>query len=311
MLEELRTSDSLDRALIGELLAAQYAENEGDAQSAMVAARRAWEIADETGDVWVAATAASTAATLASQSARPLEALEWLDRSVAGFQAFGAEDELRQQAWIRGSNLVSLGRLDEARELFGELATMRDRTDDGLQLASIGWFGLAETDRASGDSASAAERYEYALEQFATNDQRESPWFLMAMAGLVAATSFDSSLPTERIERWASRLRTRAIALHRMRPEFVDKPVVGTVLGGWSAWAMTQPELYRRGLESLALATLLGARQDLPSLHLDEHIAHADRIGGAGSYAKALAAASALPVDERVDRAFALLTMPR
>ena len=117
-----RASDKPAIALMGELIAAQFAENEGDAAGAMIAARRAWEIADETGDVWVAATAASTAATLASQSAHPAEALEWLDRSVAGFQAFGAENELRQQAWARGGSLVSLGRLDEARVLFSELA---------------------------------------------------------------------------------------------------------------------------------------------------------------------------------------------
>jgi hypothetical protein len=69
---------------------------------------------------------------------------------VAGFQAFGAENELRQQAWARGGSLVGLGRIDEARALFTELAGLRDRTDDGLELSSIGWFGLAEVDRASG-----------------------------------------------------------------------------------------------------------------------------------------------------------------
>ena len=167
VVEELRASEKPAIALMGELIAAQFAENEGDAAAAMVAARRAWELADEVGDVWVAATAASTAATLASQSAHPAEALEWLDRSVAGFQAFGAENELRQQAWARGGSLVGLGRIDEARALFTELAGLRDRTDDGLELSSIGWFGLAEVDRASGDPAGAAVRYERAMERLA------------------------------------------------------------------------------------------------------------------------------------------------
>jgi hypothetical protein len=276
----------------------------------MVAAQRAWEIADDAGDVWVAATAASTAATLASQSARPREALAWLDRSTAGFESFGAENELRQQAWLRGGNLVSLGRVAEARALFSDLAALRDRTDDGLELASIGWFGLAEVDRASGDAAGAAVRYERAMEWFTTNDQRQSPWYLMAMAGLVAATSFDQSLPRARIAWWARRLRTRALALHRSLPRFVDKPVVGTVLGGWSAWAVTEPDTRERGLEALALASLLGARQDLPSLHLADHVAHAEAVAGPESYARAVAAASALPPDDRVPRGFALLLPP-
>ncbi len=277
----------------------------------MVAAERAWQIADASGDVWSAATAASNVAQLASQSARPAEAIEWLDRSVAGFQAFGAENELRQQAWARGGSLVSLGRLDEARVLFTELAGLRERTDDGLELASIGLFGLAEVDRAAGDTLGAAARYELAMDRFTTNDQRQSPWYLMAMSGLVAATSFDASLPPERIAWWATRLRTRALAVRRVMPQFVDKPVIGTVLGGWSAWAITQHELRDTGLEALALAPLLGARQDLPSLHLSEHIARAEEVAGAAAYARQVAAASALSTPERVERAFALLSAAR
>lgn len=306
-----RESDIAEIALVGELIASQYAENEGDAAGAMLAAERAWQIADASGDVWSAATAASNVAQLASQSARPAEALEWLDRSVAGFQAFGAENELRQQAWSRGGSLVSLGRIDEARVLFTELAGLRERTDDGLELASIGWFGLAEVDRASGDLAGAAARYEVAMERFTTNDQRQSPWYLMAMSGLVAATSFDASLPPERIAWWARRLRTRALAAHRAMPRFVDKPVVGTVLGGWSAWAITQSERQEAGLEALALASLLGARQDLPSLNLAEHIARAEELTGAEAYPQWVAAASGLSQEERVERGFALLSASR
>ena len=86
----------------------------------------------------------------------------------------------------------------------------RELTNDGLELASIGWIGLAEVDRAEGDTAGAAHHYEHAMECFATNDQRNSPWYLMAMSGLVSATTFDGSLSPERVAWWARRLRTRA-----------------------------------------------------------------------------------------------------
>jgi hypothetical protein len=79
-------------------------------------------------------------------------------------------------------------------------------------------------------------------------------------------------------------------------------------MSGWSAWAITQPELRERGLETLALAGLLGARQDLPSLNLAEHISQAEAVAGGEAYAKATAAASALPAEDRVARGFALLT---
>lgn len=276
----------------------------------MIASFRAWELAEELGEVWVASMAASTYGQIASQSGRPEEALEWVNRSMVGLRLYGAEDELRQQGWIRGGNLISLGRHDEARAIFRELSALEELTPDGLELASIGWFGLAEVDRAEGDPAAAAANYLRAMEWFRTTDQRSSPWFLMAMAGLVSATTFDASLPPGDIARWAQRLRSRARATARMRRGFVDRPVLATVLCGWSAWAVTVPSLRRRGVEALALAEVLGARQDLPSLGLGVHFAHAESVAGADAVAAARSAASVLTGDERVARAVALLAEP-
>ena len=173
------------------------------------------------------------------------------------------------------------GAIRQARAHFTELTTIRELTPDGLELASIGWIGIAEVDRALGDTTAAARHYEHAMETFGTNDQRNSPWYLMAIAGLVSGTTFDGSLPPHRIAWWARRLRTRALGTQRMRTDFIDKPVLGTVLAGWSAWALTEPSTRDRGLEALALAELLGARQDLRSLHLDTHWIEAEPIVGA------------------------------
>ena len=46
------------------------------------------------------------------------------------------------------------------------------------------------------------------------------------------------------------------------------------------------PSCATRGLETLALAALLGARQDLPSLNLADHIAHAEGVAGPDAYAR-------------------------
>ncbi|SFS01503.1 Predicted ATPase [Microbacterium sp. cf046] len=306
----LRASSDLEEALVGEMLMAQFAENEGEPAVAMAAAERAWELADRTDRLWLASMAANAVGQLASQSARPAEALDWLDRAARGLAEFGADEELHQQRWFIGGNLVGLGRFDEARALFTQLTTIRELTNDGLELASIGWIGLAEVDRADGDTAAAARSYEHALDTFATNDQRNSPWYLMAMAGLVSATTFDGSLPPERIAVWARRLRSRALATRRIRSDFIDKPVLGTVLAGWSAWALSEPSTRDRGIEALALAEVLGARQDLRSLHLDTHRSEAEQIVGAQAIADAWAAASALPRETLAGRAFDVLSDP-
>ena len=305
--DRLRASGDPEEALVGELVMAQISENDGEPTVAMAAAERAWALADRTGRLWLASTAANAAGQVASQSAHPAEALDWLGRAARGLSQFGAEEELQQQRWYIGGSLVSLGRFEEARVLFTQLTTTRELTNDGLELASIGWIGLAEIDRAEGDIRTAAARYEYAVDTFASIDQRNSPWFLMAMAGLVSATSFDGSLPPHRIAWWARRLRARALATHRIRSDFIDKPVLGTVLAGWSAWALTDSAARQRGIAALALADRLGARQDLLSLHLDTHWIEAERIVGAEAVAGARAAASALPRDALADRAFATL----
>jgi predicted ATPase/DNA-binding SARP family transcriptional activator len=298
------------RALVGEIARSQLAENDGEIAIAMVAARRAWELARRLGAVWMSATAAANAAQLAGQSAQPEEALRWLDRATAAFAMYGAADPARQEAWTRGGSLLSLGRIDEATEVFTELAGMRELTDDGLELAAMGWFGLAEVARAEGDPILAVTSYERAMGRFTTGDQRASPMYLLAISAFVSSLVLDASLPADPIEMWARRLRARAIAVRRIRPEFVDRPVLGAVLLGWSAWASTVPGQCGDGLEALALAEALGARQDLPSLHVSVHLARAAQTHGADAVARARAAASALSPDDRVARGYALLARP-
>ncbi|KHK99549.1 hypothetical protein LK09_02705 [Microbacterium mangrovi] len=309
-LEALRTDPDPRRAVVGEAILSQYAENEGDPIAGAAAARRGWELAQKHDMVWLGTMLATSAAQLASQSAHPREALQWLERAGAGAAVFGADDIARQETWMRAGNLLGVGRVDEARALFAELAGMRELTDDGLEMASIGWFGLAEADRVEGDTATSVAHYERAMSWFGTGAQRGSPWYLMAMAGFVSAAVFDRSLPPERTARWATRLRTRALATRRVRPAYVDRPVLGTVLCGWSAWALESSDaaLRRRGVEALALAQVLGGRQDLPSLHHDVHVRHALLRAGRDAVAAAQQKASGLSADERVERAVAVLT---
>ena len=83
--------------------------------------------------------------------------------------------------------------------------------------------------------------------------------------------------------------------------------MLGTALIGWSAWALRQPELVERGTAAIALAEVLGGRQNMPSLGLAVHFADAERIAGSEAVAAARAAAAALDPVARVTRGLAVL----
>ena len=99
----------------------------------------------------------------------------------------------------------------------------------------------------------------------------------------------------------------RALATVRVRSQFIDRPVLGTVLAGWSAWAVRSPAHRESGLEALAIAEGLGSRQDLPSLHLDEHFRRATDLAGADAVAAVRAAAGRLDRAAMTARALELL----
>ncbi|UBH05817.1 hypothetical protein K8P10_001328 [Leucobacter sp. Psy1] len=303
---QLLTDPAPVARLVGELASGQLAENDGHPDDAFAGAVGAWHLALAEGELWLAATAASSAAQLASQSARPEEALVWMDRATEQLEAFGAEEDLRERGWLRGMALISLGRADEVRSLFADL-TRDGPAPEHHETAAIGWNGIAEIRRAEGDPAGAIRAFERGVADLEALHQRATPWSLISVAALVAAASLDGSLPSDDVAPWAARMRTRTLAFYRVQRDFADLPVLGCVLTGWSAWALAIPEHRERGLEALALAEVLGARQDQPSLRLADHRDRAARIVGDAALASARAAAATVPSDARVTRALEVL----
>jgi tetratricopeptide (TPR) repeat protein len=264
-------------------------------------------LAAEIDDPWIGTLAASAAAQVAGQSGHYADSLVWLDRARRSAEGFDVSEEQVQQDWTRGVALLGLGRLDEAERVFEDVTRTGELTQQGVEYASLGWFGLAEVARARRDLARAIAGYERSLAGFPSGDQRATPWYLMLLATLVTASVADDLLPAADLARWATRLRTRTLALHRMNPTYVDRPVIGTALAGWSSWAMTVPAERDRGLRGLALAEALGARQDLPSLSLGSLFAQAREVVGADAVEAARAAASALPSEQLVEEALRVL----
>ncbi|MET0783567.1 MAG: BTAD domain-containing putative transcriptional regulator [Leifsonia flava] len=310
LLAEMAASDDVPSALIGSIISAQLAENDGDPEAARVAARRAYDLSLDSGDTWIGSMAAMSLAQLASQSARAEEVLVWVDRARAGMEQLGVVQDLQQINWILGGSLLTLGRLDEARTLFDDMVTNDLTIDDGLEMVSVGEFGHAELARMESRQADAAERYLRAIASFATPASRASPWFYMTLSARVSSAVLDGDQDAADIARWAARLRARILALHRARPDYIDKPVLAASLLGWSAWAMTRSDLADRGLELFALAEAMHARQDLPALQLAPHLAAARETFGVDRVNAVQDAAAALTLDERAERAYELIARP-
>lgn len=304
----LGDAPDLRARLIGEFLRSQTAENLGDAATAAASAQRAWELAVEVDDPWIGMLSASAAAQVAGQLGRHADALVWLDRAARHTEGFDAAEERTQQDWTRGIALLGLGRLDEAERVFDEVSGTSELTQQGVEYAALGWFGLAEVARSRHDADRAIEAYRRSLAGFPSGDQRSTPWYLVLIATLIASSVADDLLPSEDLAHWARRLRTRTLALYRMNPTYVDRPVIGTAMSGWAAWALTVPAERARGLRSLAVAEALGARQDMPSLSLASLFAQAEEAVGADAVTEARAAASALPSEHLVEEALRVLT---
>ncbi|KQS02453.1 MAG: hypothetical protein J0I33_13355 [Microbacterium ginsengisoli] len=303
----LRASSDPSVAALGELVRAQATENDGDHAIALAASRRAWDIATAGGVRWLATAAASSVSELSSQVGAAADALEWFERAAEGFRVFGADEQVRQQGWVVAGNLIGLGRFDEARARFAALVEAAEVPGADREIASIGWFGLAETDRAEGDTDRSADEFARAIDTFVSGDQRNSPWYLITLGAALSAASIDGTGTPERRALWARRLRVRAIVNARVRPQLTDHPVLGTVLLGWSAWALDQPGLAEAALAALALAESCGVRQDFPSLRLDAHLARAERIAGADAVARARSAEREQPREGRAERSFTIL----
>ncbi len=301
-------SDDRSTALVGALLRTQFEENAGDPEAATEHAHHAHALARRVGDVWAESMSAMMLAQLASQTGHPEAALRWAESAEAGLRLLDSEPDLVQLEWMRAGNLLSAGRLEEARPLITEFASSERRTADGLGLATVGELGLSELARAEGRMADAASHARTALDSFGVAE-RSSPWYLMVLADLVSAAAHDER-DAEDAAFWAARIRYRTLGLHRAWSSYTDKPVLGTAALGWSAWAIRRPELRERGLELLALAERLRARQDLPGLRLATHLGDAEGLVGRAAVEQARSAAAALDPEARVARTRELLARP-
>ncbi|MEK8229247.1 hypothetical protein NKG05_30065 [Oerskovia sp. M15] len=234
----LHESDDRYVAFVTLMLSAQLAENAGRLQAATVLATASHAVAARSQDTWGSRRRPSSSPSSPASRARPPSPRVDGTRP-RGFGRLHADEDLRQLDWLEATNLVRVGRAEDAEPLFISLVeTDDDPVPSGLggtarELRSIGHAGLAEVAAARGDHVLALRELELANTAFGSRTTRRSPWYTMFAAGWLSAmvlpapgtgTWEPDPLPGPEAERLARELRVRMVAGHRAAPDHVDFP---------------------------------------------------------------------------------------
>ncbi|WP_382304122.1 BTAD domain-containing putative transcriptional regulator [Herbiconiux sp. UC225_62] len=303
-------SEDRGTAMLGSIIGSVAAENEGRRDDAVALARSAARMADALGDTWGGAMAGQMLGALHSQSAEPEEALRWARKARIGLSKLGATEDIRQIEWTIATNDIAVGAYDEALELFERLIESPGRAD-GIDIASIGLAGRAEVLRARGHLEEAREQHLQALATFDPPRTRSSPWFRIMLSSVLSALVIDGTGTLEERRLLARRLRSRTLASLRSPIPYVDRPVLGASVIGLAVWVEDTAAVDTRiGLDLLAYAEVMGARQDPPALHLRPLFERFERRFDVDEITAARAAAAAVPHEERPERVAALLRAP-
>jgi hypothetical protein len=130
------------------------------------------------------------------------------------------------------------------------------------------------------------------------------PWLLVATGACLAAHVLEGRADEPAL---AEAVRAIPEADLTGRAGFTDRPVLGTLLTGVGTWRVAVAPEDPGGLELLALAERIGARQDFPCGVLAPHLALAAERYGEAVVERARTAAAALPHGDDVVRAVELL----
>lgn len=307
LLARARASTDLPSRRLALLASWSLAENDADLTASIGYAEEAYHLAVDTDDPWTAVMAAVSLAGAYSQSLRPREAMDWLTAARTALaapqithrdlmvQAF--EDSLEQ---VYGVTLLSLGEWDEAERVFEDVARATTDVRDAEVMSGL---GLAEAERGRGEVDRGLARYRALLARAASRGN-SGPWVLVAVGAALAAHVLEG-----RADEPAIREAVRAIREDDLtgRAGFTDRPVLGTLLTGVGSWRIAVAPEDPGGLELLALAERIGARQDFPCGVLAPHLALAAARYGEAAVARARAGAAALGHGDDVLRALALL----
>ncbi|WP_020012933.1 AfsR/SARP family transcriptional regulator [Promicromonospora sukumoe] len=320
----LRDSDDPLIAFLAHLVMSQEAENAGRLDEALAGAERAYQLAQGIGDVASRAGAAMFLATTAFGAGDGGTAKHWSRVAREGLTVIGADGALRQLDWVDLGAAIADGDLAGAERICARVERAGDRSDQaergGDESRAVVRAGRAEIAWARGDVAGALDLYEQAVRVFAdltvpggdlvfgedgasgagagggADPSPAAPWaVIVGSAWIVRLVDAGQHARAQQV---ADVVRRRAVVLYReLMRHIADHPVLGTVCLALGAVLASGGARAAVGLELLALAEVLGSRQDFMALRREPVLAAAAERHGTDAVAAARARIAALPRD--------------
>ncbi|MFJ3405884.1 AfsR/SARP family transcriptional regulator [Promicromonospora sp. NPDC090134] len=338
---DLRDSADPLIAFLAHLVASQEAENAGRLDEALDGAERAYHLAQGIGDVASRAGAAMFLATTAFGAGDTRTAKHWSRVAREGLTVIGADGAMRQLDWVDLGTAIADGDLAGAERICARVERAGQDTDQsergGDESRAVVRAGRAEIAWLRGDVAGALDLYEQAVNVFADlpgiadddvspagpgspaapavgpppagrgDPSPAAPWaVIVGSAWIVRLVDAGQDARARQV---ADVVRRRAVRLYREWMRHVaDHPVLGTVcLAVGAVLAAGSRSAAAGGLELLALAEVLGSRQDFLALRREPVLAAAADRHGAEAVAAARATIAAIPREDLAERALATL----
>jgi predicted ATPase/DNA-binding SARP family transcriptional activator len=258
------------------LLRANIRENAGDVYGSMRDSLHAMEIR-EPNDVWGTALVCRHLAQLVAQTGRYREAVDYYRRSVDALYQLRSYDESVEIRSYLAVSLIGSGEPKRARYELEVAAGLVDgaagpddpvlRPNHRRAAVQAGWAELA---LAEGDIDAGLRRSRRVLELISWPVQVPAPGPGYVM---IAAAVLDAHVLHDRLDEVPDLPRELIDDARESLGQFIDLPQIGSVacaIGSYLLAVGRFPDIAR---ELLALAPKVVARQDIPSMRLDRHLA--------------------------------------
>ncbi|MEV6428600.1 BTAD domain-containing putative transcriptional regulator [Nocardia sp. NPDC051463] len=231
-------------------------------------------------DLWGTSMVSQHLGQLAGQTAQYADSVQYYRRAADILRELRAYEEMLEMSSYLAISLIGTGRLGQARQVLDSALGSADSDPSSRSLvddpsvrrnprlaAVVG--GVAELELAEGDIDAGMRHFYRALDLLGWPEDSLAP----GPGGLMLASgAVDAHILHGRAAAVAGLVHELAGSAAVRLPQFFDLPQIGAVGCAVGSYHLAIGEEPDRGLELLALATKVGARQDYPSMEWERHI---------------------------------------
>lgn len=308
LLEQMRKDPNPDVAAFALLASAMLAENSAADDKARYYANKAFELAENIHDTWIAGTAADNLAQFYSQAGQAAQSVAWAEKAIERMELVGAGPDIWQATLLLATNLAGMGQTEKSLSALKRLSDIPPG-ESLVEAQAMLAVAAAEIAFALGQKAKGLALYRSINTRVPNASPRSAenmsfgPMGQIFNAIKICAEALYDPAPEDNVDTTASaaRLRRYVLASNRLNANNPDLPVLGTLCMGLATWqlrlAAPQTRAADVGLELLALAERLRSRQDQPVMSRVRHQAAAREKFGAAAWDS---------VKQRVDERYAV-----